>query len=415
MAPQSFNGKFIAMLLVLALAMFIYGCAASQEKAECNFSNTKDDSMWDMQKLDEAFELACELGSTTLVLTTNGNVVKSMGDLQTSYRVHSARKALLSALVGQHVGAGPNQIKLNSTLAELYIDDSPNSLTELQQQATVLHLIKSISGINHKAAGEGWAMRPEIDRRLGYKPNLPGTVWAYNNWDYNALTTIFEQETGMTVYEAFKAGIAEPLEMQDFSENSVFYNADERLSVHRKAGFKMSARDLTKFGLLYLNKGTWNGQQIIPKSWIERITIDYTLTDIEGPLSAHGYLWWVPVDKMSRALGLPEGTYFAAGAFAQIVMVVPAWNTVIVHQVDSSRLMLCMNLLALRGYLGGISSAKRSKEAVLYTRNRCGNPEYSASYFCRKCDWFGNFTTFLDTPPGMAELLLKIAQARKSE
>ena len=139
MAPQSFNGKFIAMLLVLALAMFIYGCAASQEKAECNFSNTKDDSMWDMQKLDEAFELACELGSTTLVLTTNGNVVKSMGDLQTSYRVHSARKALLSALVGQHVGAGPNQIKLNSTLAELYIDDSPNSLTELQQQATVLH------------------------------------------------------------------------------------------------------------------------------------------------------------------------------------------------------------------------------------------------------------------------------------
>ena len=146
-----------------------------------------------------------------------------------------------------------------------------------------------------------------------------------------------------------------------------------------------------------------------------RLTIDYTLTDIEGPLSAHGYLWWVPVDKMSRALGLPEGTYFAAGAFAQIVMVVPAWNTVIVHQVDSSRLMLCMNLLALRGYLGGISSAKRSKEAVLYTRNRCGNPEYSASYFCRKCAWFGNYTTFLDTPPGMAELLLKIAQARKSE
>ena len=59
----------------------------------------------------------------------------------------------------------------------------------------------------------------------------------------------------------------------------------------------MSARDLAKFGLLYLNKGTWNGQQIIPKSWVERITIDYTLTDIEGPLSAHSYLWWVAVDQ----------------------------------------------------------------------------------------------------------------------
>lgn len=416
MAHESLKSQFIAMLLVQAI--FICGCTASQEKAGCNFSNTKDVSMWDMQKLDEAFELACELGTTTLVLITNGNVVKSMGDLQTSYRVHSARKALLSALVGQHVGTGPNQINLNSTLAELYINDSPNSLTELQQQATVLHLIKSISGINHKAAGEGLGMQPEKDRRLGHKPNLPGTIWAYNNWDYNALTTIFEQETGMTVYEAFKVGIAGPLEMQDFSENSVFYSADEKLSVHRKAGFKMSARDLAKFGLLYLNKGIWNGQQIIPKSWVERITIEYTLTGLEGPISGHSYLWWVPADQKSRDLGFPEGTYIAAGAFAQFVMVVPAWDTVVVHQVDSSRLIFCTNLLALRGYLGGISSAQSIKEAVLYTRNRCGNPEYSASYFCRKCAWFGNYTTFLDTPPGfvvMGELWFKIARARKSE
>ena len=413
MAQKSLKSQFIAILLVQAI--FILGCAASREKAECIFSNTKDVSMWDMQKLDEAFELACELGSTTFVLITNGNLVKSMGDLQTSYRVHSARKALLSALVGQHVGTGPNQINLNSTLAELYINDSPNSLTELQQQATVLHLIKSISGINHKAAGEAGTMQPEKDRRLGHKPNPPGTIWAYNNWDYNALTTIFEQETGMTVYEAFKVGIAEPLEMQDFSEISVFYRANEKFSEHRKAGFKMSARDLAKFGLLYLNKGIWNGQQIMPKSWVERITIDYSLTDIEGPLSGHSYLWWVPVDQKSRDLGFPEGTYIAAGAFAQFVIVVPAWNTVIVHQVDSSRLIFCMNLLALRGYLGGISSAQRYKEAVLYTRNRCGNPEYSSSYFCCKCAWFGNYTTFLDTPPGMAELWFKIAQARKSE
>ena len=131
----------------------------------------------------------------------------------------------------------PNQINLNSTLAELYINDSPNSLTELQQQATVLHLIKSISGINHKAAGEGGTMQPEKDRRLGHKPNPPGTIWAYNNWDYNALTTIFEQETGMTVYEAFKVGIAEPLELQDFNENSVFYSSQRKIFRASKSRF----------------------------------------------------------------------------------------------------------------------------------------------------------------------------------
>ena len=150
MAHESLKSKFIAMLLVQAI--FIYGCATSQEKTECNFSNGKNVSMWNMQKLDEAFELSCDLGATTLVLITNGNLVKSMGDLETSYRIHSARKALLSAIVGQHVGTGPNQINLNSTLAELNINDYSYSLTELQQQATVLHLIKSISGINHKTA-----------------------------------------------------------------------------------------------------------------------------------------------------------------------------------------------------------------------------------------------------------------------
>ena len=125
--------------------------------------------------------------------------------------------------------------------------------------------------------------------------------------------------------------------------------------------------DLAKFGLLYLNKGIWNGQQIIPKSWVERITIEYTLTGLEGPISGHSYLWWVPADQKSRDLGFPEGTYIAAGAFAQFVMVVPAWDTVVVHQVDSSRLIFCTNLLALRGYLGGnIFSPKYQRGCFVY-------------------------------------------------
>ena len=61
---------------------------------------------------------------------------------------------LLGALVGQHLGSGPGQIDLDATLAQLGIDDRPHPLTALQQQATVLHLIKSVSGINHAAAGE---------------------------------------------------------------------------------------------------------------------------------------------------------------------------------------------------------------------------------------------------------------------
>ena len=60
-------------------------------------------------------------------------------------------------------------------------------------------------------------------RLLGTAPNVPGTVWAYNNWDYNALTTIFEQSTGLRVAQAFLKGIAHPLAMQDYRPAAVFY------------------------------------------------------------------------------------------------------------------------------------------------------------------------------------------------
>ena len=95
---------------------------------------TVETSGWDLKKVDEAFRLACEMGTTTLVIVTDGKVVRSMGDVTVPYNVHSVRKALLSALVGQHAGTGPNQINMENTLAELGIDDNPDPLNDLQKQ-----------------------------------------------------------------------------------------------------------------------------------------------------------------------------------------------------------------------------------------------------------------------------------------
>lgn len=82
-------------------------------------------------------------------------MVRSIGDVTAPHHIHSVRKALLSALVGQHIGTEPKQINLESTLEELGIDDEPHLLNELQKETKVLHLIKSVSGINHTAAAEG--------------------------------------------------------------------------------------------------------------------------------------------------------------------------------------------------------------------------------------------------------------------
>lgn len=326
---------------------------------------------WTPAGLDRAFDYARSLGTDSLVIVTDGVVVRSMGDLARRYDVHSVRKALLSAVVGQHLGPGPRQIDLEATLADLGIDDGPGPLTPKQRQAKVLHLIKSVSGINHPAAAAAGQQR-DLDKRLGRGENVPGTIWAYSNWDYNALTTVFEQRTGLSVHDAFKRGVAERIGMQDLASDSTYYIHEPELSQHRAAMFWMSARDLVRFGQLYLAKGNWEGRQILDADWIDRITKDATATGIAGRGAGHSYLWWVPAPDT----GLPAGTFWAAGLGFQALFVVPAWRTIIVHQANT-RPFLNRALAMAREEKIGLG------EAIDKLTQYCLDPANAATDFCR--------------------------------
>ncbi|MGI9451778.1 MAG: serine hydrolase domain-containing protein [Geminicoccaceae bacterium] len=287
---------------------------------------------WKPSGLDAIFDHAASLSTDTLMIITDGEIVGMFGDIDKRYHTHSIRKAFLSSLIGQHVGPGEKQMRLDETLEELGIDDSPIPLTPLQKTATVLDLLKSISGINHPAAAEE-GLLAEKHRRLGDGENSPGTIWAYNNWDYNALTTIFEMRTEMSIAEAFGAGIAGPLGMLDHAPDAIDYIEAPELSQHRAASFHMSGRDLARFGELYLDNGVVNGEVVMPGSWIDRITSDFKETGNDDDLRhGHGYLWWVP----GPDTGLPEGSFWAWGLGQQALIVIPAWQTVIVHQSDTT-------------------------------------------------------------------------------
>ncbi len=289
---------------------------------------------WEARRLDDVFRHAATLSTDSLIIVTRGQTVGAFGDLSIAYRTHSIRKSFLSALVGLHAGPGAKQIPLEATLAELAIDDAPGPLAALQKQATVVHLLKSMSGINHPAAASG-GLAAGVQRRLGSAPNKPGTIWAYNNWDYNALTTIFEKRTGMTVARAFQEGLARPTGMQDFSAKAVSYISAPDLSQHKAAAFKMSARDLARFGQLYLNKGRVKDRQILNASWVDRITADFAKTGRSDLRWGHGFLWWIP----GPATALPKGSFWAWGLGNQALIVIPAWQTVIVHQSDTTEFL----------------------------------------------------------------------------
>jgi CubicO group peptidase (beta-lactamase class C family) len=327
---------------------------------------------WNEAALERVFDYAKSLPTDSLLIVSHGEVVRSLGDVSKRYNVHSVRKAFLSALVGRHLGTGPRQIDLNATLADLGIDDAAGPLTPKQRQATVLHLIKSVSGINHLAAAAA-GMQRDVDRRLGRAENEPGSKWAYNNWDYNALTTIFETRTGLTVAEAFKSGIAERIGLEDISPASSYYIYEPKLSQHRAAMFRMSARDMARLGQLYLANGEWQGKRVLPADWVERITKDHVSTGDPGLLAGHGYLWWIP----GKETGLPAGSFFALGLGFQAIVVVPAWRTVIVHQADTwpflervAKLMREQN----------IDFAAASQKLVEF----CRDPANAESDFCRR-------------------------------
>jgi CubicO group peptidase (beta-lactamase class C family) len=331
---------------------------------------------WSPEGLDRVLDYVSRLSADTFIIMTDGDVVASLGDLAQPHSIHSARKAMLSAVVGQHVGEGPNQVPLDATLEELDIDDSPGSLTPLQRRATVLDLLHSKSGINHPAAAEG-GLTAEKDERLGHTENEPGTIWAYNNWDYNALTTIFEQRTGLSVPEAFATGIAEPTGMQDYTLDSVSYSEAPDRTQHKAAMFQMSGRDLARFGQLYLDRGVVGDAAVLPGSWIDRIATEFAETGIGGLRAGHGFLWWLPDPKT----GLPEGSYFAWGLGQQSVFVIPAWNTVIVHQSDTTEFLKRWSELQRQG----VDGDSALEQIVL----SCFEEEALATEFCREHRFIG--------------------------
>jgi CubicO group peptidase (beta-lactamase class C family) len=261
------------------------------------------------------------------MIVEDGIVVDAWGDVTRKYKCHSMRKSLLSALIGIHVDEG--RIDLSKTLEELGIDDNQPSLTPSEKQATVGDLIKARSGIYHPALAESASMKA---RRPERHSHAPGTFWYYNNWDFNALGTIFEQETGAGMFEEFDSRIANPLQMEDFEVDDCQYRTGPD-SIHPAYPFRMSSRDLARFGLLFLREGRWQDQLIIPADWVHESTATHSAV---GPDSGYGYMWWTGVSGgLFPNVQVKEHSFYASGYRGHRVIVLPYRDLVIVHRVDT--------------------------------------------------------------------------------
>ena len=290
---------------------------------------------WSSSKLAEARRYARKIDSAAVMIIDDGVVIDAWGDITRNFKAHSMRKSLLSGLMGAYVVEGT--IDLSKSLAELNINDYPNRLSEIEKQATVGDLVKARSGIYIEALGESPDMKA---RRPGRHSHLPGSFWYYNNWDFNALGTIFEQETGEDLFEAFDQQLARPLQMQDFDPTNCRYrNSSDYgtpgLTMHRYYDIRMSARDLARFGLLFLREGRWQGHQILPQKWIGESTATHSRI---GNNSGYGYMWWTGSGTgLYENIRLKNHAYSAAGWGGHRLIVLPWRKLIIVHRVDTDQ------------------------------------------------------------------------------
>ena len=278
---------------------------------------------WSSEGLKALIPDMNRLGTDALMIVTDGKIVFEWGNTTNIIRSHSVRKSLLSALYGIYVAE--KEIDTSKTLEQLHITERV-PLTKEEQQATVLDLLKARSGVYIPAAAEAPSMRKRRPKRGSHEP---GTFWYYNNWDFNVLGTIFRQETGEDIYKAFKRRIADPIGMQDFILERQAYKHEKEYSTHPAYPFLISARDLAKFGQLFLKKSPWNTEQIIPADWREISTSSHSITTTSGV--GYGFMWWVLVDD---TYGMKKGSYYASGYGGQTLFVLPHINSLVVHRIN---------------------------------------------------------------------------------
>jgi CubicO group peptidase (beta-lactamase class C family) len=277
-----------------------------------------------------AYADADSIHTSAVMIVQGGKVVDQWGDFDKKIDCYSIRKSLLSALYGIYSAEGV--IDVNQTLEQLGIDDSPDPLTKEEKQARVVDLLRARSGVYHAVDFETESMQKSRPPRGSH---APGAFWYYNNWDFNVLGTIFEKKTGLKIGDAFYQRVAKPIGMEDFQPSDVFYFGGP-LSIHPAYHFEITARDMARFGLLYLRHGRWNGKQIVPEAWIEKSSHASEMVKSDG--ADHGgyeYLWWVDYGGVHfPEVSLP-GIYSARGNGAHYIFIIPTLDMVIVHRTDN--------------------------------------------------------------------------------
>lgn len=255
------------------------------------------------------------------------------------HTLYSLSKSFTCTAVGLAISEG--RFNVNSTVLSFFPDDKPEDVSPYLAAMKVKHLLTMSSGhvkdtiqpMRHST--ETWAktfLSQPVEKE-------PGTFFMYNTGATYMLSAIIQKVTGQTLHEYLRPRIFDPLGIvgEDWETDPLGINTGGY-------GLRIRTEDIAKFGLLYLQKGKWNGKQILSPEWIEeatRVQIASNSSKPTRPVQAddwaqgYGYQFW----------RCRPGGYRADGAFGQFSMIMPEYNAVIAITSESFSMQNSMDLV----------------------------------------------------------------------
>jgi CubicO group peptidase (beta-lactamase class C family) len=254
-------------------------------------------------------------------------------DVTTKTRTWSTAKSIAVTLIGMLVDQG--RLALDEPLGFEWLPPAASPETDPRNAITLRHVLNMSSGLYtvdnqgmEYATGSGlayWAGASSVDgaRDRGLI-RRPGTYWDYENYD-----------TILAVY-AMKLALGDAQTYLEYPRKALLDRIGMRntlLSVDRFGDFILSsqvytnARDLARFGMLYLQNGMWHDERLLSQDWIEFVRTPAPATAERGDF--YGGQWWlVPDDRTD----VPRDAFSTAGNRGQYVIVVPSHDVVIVRR-----------------------------------------------------------------------------------
>lgn len=155
--------------------------------------------------------------------------------------------------------------------------------------------------------------------------NPPGRQFNYLSGDTQLLSLVLANATGKTVSEY----MSEKIWSKIGAEHDALWSLDKEGGIEKAyCCFNSNARDFARLGRLILNRGQWNGEQLVSKAYLDE-TLQPTLyladAELDGiPTQRYGYLWWFTTHRDHKVI-------FARGILGQYIFVVPDLNLVAVR------------------------------------------------------------------------------------